>query len=130
MSFSRALLAHDWQNARRILRRHPELINQRDRQNPLPIEKSIQIGDVEAFDFLIEHGASIQLRGILKLAYRGPSCVILMKLLDMGINMYEPIDDTLVLNLLAYECRVQDALLLLRRGYQVNRASSTGRTAL
>ncbi len=86
--------------------------------------------DVEAFDFLIEHGANIHLPGILKLACCGPSYVILMKLLYMGINMYEPIDDTLVLNFLAYEGRVQDALLLLRLGYQVNRVDPTGRTAL
>lgn len=86
--------------------------------------------DVEAFEFLIEHGASIHLPNILKLSCCGPSYVILMKLIDMGINMYEPIDDTLVLNFLAYEGRVQDALLLLRRGYRVDRASPTGDTAL
>ena len=88
------------------------------------------MGDVEALDFLIKNGANIHLPGILEQAYRGPSYVILMKLLDMGINMYEPIDDTLLLNLLAYEGRVQDALLLLRRGYQVNRVGPIGRTAL
>jgi len=110
MSFQRALFAHDWPNALRILRTNPELINQRDGQHPLPIEKSILMRDVEAFDFLLKHGASIHVPNILKLACCCPSYVILIKLIDMGINMYEPIDETLVLNFLAYEGRVQDAL--------------------
>lgn len=95
-----------------------------------PIAFSVRVGDVALFDFLVARGESIRVPNLWKYALRGPSYEILEKLLDLGADMYEIVDETLALNLLAHECRVEEALLLLRRGYDVNRPNPRGVIAL
>lgn len=79
---------------------------------------------------MIARRESIRVPNLWKEAIRGPSYEILRKLLDLGIDMYEIVDETLALNMMASWCHVKDALLLLRRGHDVNRPDPRGAIAL